>query len=117
MSSSSASIEDDEEEEEEEPLEEKEESERRRKVVVKCSGLAGGKGVMLPQTQEDAIQALKEVRRKRRRRSHCHCHCHCRHVVVDVLLFVNTFTLGWLACTSGCSLTNQRLLCLILLPV
>jgi phosphoribosylamine--glycine ligase / phosphoribosylformylglycinamidine cyclo-ligase len=31
------------------------------KVVLKASGLAAGKGVLIPQTIEEAIQGLKEI--------------------------------------------------------
>ena len=30
-------------------------------VVVKCSGLAGGKGVLMPTTKEETVEALKQV--------------------------------------------------------
>lgn len=31
------------------------------RVVVKCSGLAAGKGVLLPETKEETYAAIKEV--------------------------------------------------------
>jgi phosphoribosylamine--glycine ligase/phosphoribosylformylglycinamidine cyclo-ligase len=31
------------------------------KVVVKASGLAGGKGVLIPETQEEAIDCLHKI--------------------------------------------------------
>lgn len=31
------------------------------KVVVKASGIAAGKGVILPETTEEALEAVKEV--------------------------------------------------------
>lgn len=31
------------------------------KIVIKASGLAAGKGVILPQTKEEGLEALKEI--------------------------------------------------------